>query len=71
MEIVGILILFFVIPVSSMIWFICDMVHFIKSKEEERRKRLMWMIIAGAVTAFIIIGEVALWIFFSVALSHM
>lgn len=68
------LIIFFGLPLVSLIWFIFDMVLFLRcpKDEKEKRRRYRNQFIMSGILAFVFIGGVSLLMYwFSQAMEHM
>ena len=68
------LILFFGLPLVSLIWFIFDLVLFLNCPkgEKEKRRRYRNQLIMSGILAFVFIGGVSLLMYwFSQAMEHM
>lgn len=74
MEGIIILIIVFGIPFTSVVWFIFDLILFLRCPKEktERRKKYRNQTILSAVLAFLLVGSVSLLIYwFSQVVQHM
>ncbi len=68
------LIIFFGLPLVSLIWFIFDLVLFLRcpKDEKEKRRRYRNQLIMSGILAFMFIGGVSLLMYwFSKAMEHM
>lgn len=68
------LFIIFGLPLVSLIWFIFDLVLFLKCPKEEREKRRRYrnQLIISGILAFVFIGGVSLLMYwFSQAMRHM
>ncbi len=68
------LIIIFGLPLVSLIWFIFDLVLFLKCPKEEREKRRRYrnQLIISGILAFVFIGGVSLLMYwFSQTMRHM
>lgn len=68
------LIIIFGLPLLSLIWFVFDLVLFLKCPkgEQEKRKKYRNQLIMSGVVAFVLIGGISLLMYwFSQVLQHM
>lgn len=68
------LLLFFSVPLASLVWFVVSLVKFIKCPKEEReqrRSKIKSLILSGSICLFLCGGIILLIVIFTLSLQHM
>ena len=74
MEIYFFILLFFAIPIATLVWFIVSLVAFIKcpkEKNEERKNKKALLIASSIINGLVIAAYIFLILSFAMAIAHM
>lgn len=68
------LLLFFSVPLASLVWFIVSLIKFIKcpkAEHEQRRSKIKSLVLSAIVCLFLCGGMIWLIVMFTLSLQHM